>query len=232
MTAGMDADRNAELEEDNSRLRRLLDGRDTPAELRHRLRSTLSLLRAVIRRSAVTERDLPSYVAHLEDRLDAVTRAQALADQHGEVNLQTLLADELLLYGASEGERLMLSGPDVQFRPREGQILALAIHELAVNAVEHGALGADAGRIEVSWSVAGAEADRSLLFTWKELGASSAAGPGSPGFGTEVLTRMLPYDLKAETEVTAAPDGLRCTIRFPLPETVGRVAPGPAAQPG
>src|SRR5579875_3630523 len=113
MTAETDADRIAELEEDNRRLRRLLDQRDAPGELRHRLRSTLALLRAIIHRSASTERDLPGYVAHLEDRLEAVTRAQALADQDGAVDLRTLLGDELLLYGASESERLVLSGPDL-----------------------------------------------------------------------------------------------------------------------
>jgi two-component sensor histidine kinase len=214
-------DRVTELEEDNRRLRRLLDQRDAPGELRHRLRTTLSLLRTIVHRSASTERDLSSYVAHLEDRLDAVTRAQALADEQGEVDLRTLLVDELFQYGASDGERLLLSGPDVKLQPRTGQILALAIHELAVNAVEHGALGADAGRIEVSWSLAAAEPDLSLLFTWTEPGSPPSIDPARRGFGTEVLTRVLPYDLKAETDLAFGPDGLRCTVRFPLPERAG-----------
>jgi two-component sensor histidine kinase len=226
MTADTDAERIAELEEANRRLRRLLDQRDAPGELRHRLRSTLALLRAIVRRSASTERDLPGYVAHLEDRLEAVTRAQGLADQHGEVDLRTLLLDELFHYGASEGERLLLSGPDMGLPPRAGQILALAIHEVAVNAVEHGTLGTNAGRIEVSWSVVGTEPDTSLLLTWTEFGSSPNGEPARRGFGTEVLTRMLPYDLKAETDLVFGPDGLRCTLRFPLPNGVGRIGAG------
>src|ERR1700710_2546050 len=91
LTAGTDAERIAELEQDNRRLRQLLDHRDAPGELRPRLRSTLALLRAIIQRSAITGRDLSDYLAHLEDRLEAITNAQALADRHGAAELRELL---------------------------------------------------------------------------------------------------------------------------------------------
>ena len=221
-----DADRIADLEKENERLRRLLDQHGAPGELRHRLRTTLALLRAVMRRSLDTGRDLPTYVDYLEERLDAIARAQTLADQHGEVDLQTLVTDELFQYGASNGENLLLSGPEVRLQPRAGQVFALAVHELAVNAVEHGALGSDSGHVQVCWSVAAAEPDTPLLFVWTESGPASDARSARRGFGTEVLTRMLPYDLEAETQFVNKPDGLRCTIRFPLPKQVGRVAPG------
>ena len=223
MTADTNAERIAKLEDDNRRLRRLLEQRDAPGELRHRLRTTLALLRAIVRRSTHTERDVPSYAAHLEDRLDAVSRAQALADQEGEVDLRTLLADELFQYGSVEGDRLSLVGPDVKLQPRVGQIFALAIHELAVNAVEHGALGMNTGRIEVSWSAAGVEPEKSLSLTWTEFGSSPKLKPDRSGFGTEVLTHMLAYDLKAETDLTFGPDRLQYKVCFPLLERAGRI---------
>lgn len=213
----------AELEADNRRLRRLLDQRDAPGELRHRLNSTLAMLRVIIRRSAVTERDLESYVGHLEDRVEAVARAQATADARGFVDLHGLLADELLHYGAKEEERAILSGPAIHLQPRAGQVLALAIHELAVNAVEHGVLGTGAGRVEVSWSVDAGEADPFLVLVWKETGLTRITERSRAGFGTEVLTRTLAYELKAGTDIAFEADGLRCTIRFPLPERVGRL---------
>lgn len=223
---GTDTDRIAELEEDNRRLRRLLDQQGAPGELRHRLRSTLSLLRAIIRKSANTARDLPAYVAHLDDRLEAIARAQHFADQYGEVGLRTLLADELLHYGASEGRNLLLSGPDVRLQPKAGQVMALAVHELAVNSVEHGVLGSEHGRIEVSWIVADPAPDGpQLALTWTEHGLAPDNHPADGGFGTEVLTRMLPYDLQAKTAIAFTDGTLRCTVRFPLPEPVGRVVP-------
>lgn len=218
------ATRIAELESDNRRLRRLLDQRDAPGELRHRLRTMMAILRTVIRRSAETKRDLESYVGHIEDRLDALTRAQAAADDHGSVGLHMLLADELLHYGASEGDRAGLSGPDVDLQPRAGQVFALAMHELAVNAVEHGALGTSTGRIEVSWTVTVEKAEPVLTLTWKEHDAAGVAEASHRGFGAEVLTRTLPYELKADTSLAFEADGLRCIISFPLNERVGRLA--------
>ena len=213
-----------ELEADNRRLRRLLDQRDAPGELRHRLNTTLAMLRTIIRKSIETDRDMDTYAGHLEDRLDALMRAQAAADEQGSVELHKLLADELLHYGASDGDRALLSGPDLELQPRAGQVFALAVHELAVNAVEHGALGTGTGRIEITWSVSGEAPRTALTFTWKETGAVGVSEPSHQGFGTEVLTRTLPYELKAETTFGFEPDGLRCTIRFPLPERIGRVA--------
>jgi two-component sensor histidine kinase len=226
MMAGTDAERIAELEQDNERLRRLLEQRDASGELRHRLRSTLALLRAIVRKSAETRRDLPGYVAHLEDRLDATIRAQAQADQHGEVDLRTLLVDETFQYGISEGEKLLLSGPEVRLQPRAGQILALAFHELAVNAVEHGAVVMDGGRIDVSWHLVATGPGKQMLLTWAEPGASLGAVAPRAGFGTEVLTRMLAYDLKAKTDIVFGLTGLRCTISLPLAVHIGRVVAG------
>jgi len=75
MSQDVDASRMAELEADNHRLRRLLEQSGMPSELRHRSRNNLSLFRAIIRRSAEFKHELNTYVAHLEDRLDAVARA-------------------------------------------------------------------------------------------------------------------------------------------------------------
>ena len=223
MTADASADRIKDLEQDNQRLRRLLDQRDAPGELRHRLRSTFALLSAVIRKSVQTPRDQVSYANHLEDRLDAIARAQALADQHGEVSLHTVVAEELLKYGVLENDRVTLSGPQVLLQPRVGQIFALAIHELTINAVEHGALGSPNGRVEVHWRVNDAEPDRPLTLCWLEPEKRTDAQPSHAGFGTEVLTRMLSYSFKGDTTITYGTDGLRCTIRVPQADRLGRV---------
>lgn len=218
-----DRTRIEELEADNARLRRLLDQRHAPAELRHRLRTTISLLRAIIKRSAATERDREQFVAHLEDRLDTIGRAQSAADNLGVIGLIGILTDELLVYGASEGERLVLNGPDIEFQPKSGQVFALAIHELAVNAVEHGSLGSGRGRLEITWTLS-EEAIPAMTFVWKEYVSAAPREPDHWGFGTEVLHKVLAYELNAKTEMVFEPDGVRCTISFPLEKAVGEVS--------
>ena len=212
-----------ELEADNRRLRRLLDQRDAPSELRHRLRNTLAMLRVIIRQSAETNRPIEDYVAHLEDRIDSLARAQSAIDTHGEIDLHTLLAEELLYYNALEGERVLVAGPGLDLQPRPGQVFALAVHELAVNSIEHGILGGGSGRVDVSWLVDSEGADAWLIFAWKETGMAELSEPSRFGFGNVVLTRMLAYELSAETDLAFEADGLRCTIRLPLSERIGRI---------
>lgn len=215
----------AELEADNRRLRGLLDQKGAVGELRHRLRSTLAVLRIIIHQSAATPRRLEDYVAQLDDRVEALVRAQTVADHTGGIDLHALLAEELVFYGAREDERVELTGPRICLQHRAGQMLAMALHELAVNSITHGSLGALHGRLDVSWHIVDADIAPALVFTWKEAGMSDLPKPSSPGFGTEVLTRTLANELKAETMLCFEPDGLRCTIRFPLFERIGHVVP-------
>lgn len=219
------AARLARLEADNTRLRRLLDEAGAPDGLRHGLRDTMAMLRAVLRLSAETADSVESYATHLEGRLDAIARVRVTADTFGEVNLHTLISDELMIHLIREGEQAALDGPAVRLRPKAAQLVALAVHELCSNAVEHGAFGLAQGGVEVRWSVEGASAGATpaeiLTLGWKETGGASIGPPAGHGFGMQVLTEMLSYELAARVDLAFEADGLRCTIRFPLTPRVG-----------
>ncbi|MBD8905689.1 HWE histidine kinase domain-containing protein [Methylorubrum zatmanii] len=216
-----------ELEAENRRLRRFLDEKGLTAEQRHQVRNTLAMLRAIIRRSAETSDSVETYAAHLDGRLDAVARVlNALMRSVPEgIGLHSLVADELLAHLAREGEQVSIEGPSLRLRPGAAEVFAMAIHELAVNAVEHGALTVPHGRIQVSWNVT-APTDQpgsrpQLTHVWTEHGLD-ALPPAPPhrGFGMEVLERSLRYELKAKTELAFEPSGLHCTISLPLPPQI------------
>ncbi|MBB2960050.1 HWE histidine kinase domain-containing protein [Methylobacterium sp. R2-1] len=212
-----------ELEAENWRLRRFLDEAGLPAELRHKVRNTLSMLRAIIRRSAETSDSVETYVAHLDGRVDALARVlNALMRSVPEgIGLHSLVADELLVHLAREGEQVAISGPSLRLRPGAAEVFSMAVHELAVNAVEHGALTVPQGRIRVTWALTQqtepAESQPRLTFVWEESGLENVAPtPSHRGFGLEVLERSLRYELKADTVLTFKPDGLHCSIGLPL----------------
>jgi two-component sensor histidine kinase len=124
-----------------------------------------------------------------------------------------------------EGERAMIDGPALRLRPKAAQVLALALHELVSNGVEHGTLDGIGGRVEVRWQVA-QEGDRDCLsFSWRERGGDGRVTPPTRrGFGCEVLETMLAYELGARTTLAFEPDGLACHIRFPFDPWIGRLA--------
>jgi two-component sensor histidine kinase len=184
-------------------------------ELKHRMRNTLSVIRSIARRTAQTSRTLKNYSMHLEGRLDAVARVQSalMRDASSGLDFSELIADELLAHAAREGNRLRITGPSVRIRPRAAEIVGLAIHELATNAVKFGALSEPEANLAIDWKPTGHA--NALDITWKEGGMRLGSGRPKRGFGMEVLQATMAYELKAETRIEFEPDGLRCVIILP-----------------
>ena len=73
------------------------------------------------------------------------------------------------------------------------------------------------GHIEVRWVNLARDGRDWLEFEWKESGVTiGTSADRRKGFGTELITRRVPYELKGEGTLSLDPDGLRCRIAFPL----------------
>jgi PAS domain S-box-containing protein len=191
------------------------------AELQHRIRNTIAVIRSIVRRTAENSEDVDDFVSHLDGRIDAYSRVQLAVsrDPLAGFDLGELIADELRACATHEGEQFTLDGPSVRLTPKAAESLGLAIHELATNAVKHGAFTVEGGRIDVSWQKQARGAEAWLSIDWKESGMT-----GRPieqkrkGFGTLLLQQALQYDLGAQVTRRFDPHGFQCEIAFPLPQ--------------
>lgn len=96
----------------------------------------------------------------------------------------------------------------------------MALHELATNAVKHGALGAAAGRVAVAWSVE--EAAGRLVLRWEEAGGPALEGPPSrEGFGMRVIRATVQGQLGGTLEQSWTERGLVCAVALPLDRARG-----------
>lgn len=202
--------------------RRAKARRDRSAvELHHSICDVLALTRLIARRGAKAGTEVEEFAQHLEGRLDAIARAQlAVArDPAAGVDLEGLIAEELLAHAAMPGERMILSGPAVALRAEAAGLLGLALHELVANAVKYGALSAPEGHLDVTWRVCGGV----LRLDWRESGVPPAhASVRCAGFGTELIEHTLARELDASASLGFGPDGVWCTISLPL-DTAPRV---------
>ena len=214
------------LENDNARLRRLLDRRGSTAGLRHQTQNTLAMVRDVVRRSAETGDTVDNYAAHLEGRLDAVFRVQTLIAHRflDGISLHSLLTDELMVHTLGRAERLSIDGPNVLLQPPAASALALAFHELTTNAIKFGAFSVPEGRLAVTWSVGSDDAHEPLLvLEWVESGVGPQPSRARHGFGSEVIEHAVPYQLSGRTVLDFTATGLRCTFHLPLTPGLGSV---------
>jgi two-component system, chemotaxis family, CheB/CheR fusion protein len=200
------------------------------AELRDRIATMFAFMNSVVRRSAESAETVEDYAMHLEGRLSAIARGQDidLRGRHQKgVDLDYLLAEELLAHGAKEGQQLALAGPSIELRHGAASLLGLALHELAVNAVKFGGLSRPTGHIAVRWWV-DHDGDDSLRLQWHEaIGAAMPAATRRSGFGTDLIERTLAHELGAEGSLTFGEDWLQCDIEVPMSADVAVGQTGP-----
>ena len=188
------------------------------SELQHRVRNILAIVRSVARRSSGSSETVDDYAMHLDGRINALARTQAVLTRAPGVgvSLENLIAEELLAYAADDMQ-VTLSGPEVRLQPKAAETLALAIHELATNAVKYGALSVKSGRVSVSWATLQNGRAPHLNLDWKETGVGVLSPePRRRGFGQELIERTVPYELGASAELVFEPGGVRCRIDMPM----------------
>ena len=185
------------------------------AELQHRVRNVLAMIRSVVRRTSPTSRNVPEFVQHLEGRIDAMARTQVLLTRSPQrVDLEEIIRDEMLAQTAQE-PKYRVSGPSVSLAPNAAEVLTLALHELATNSVKYGVLGQEEGELRISWALREEEDRPWLSLTWRETGLS-LDGEHRPGFGTELITRRIPYELGGRSDMAFDATALTVRVDFPL----------------
>ena len=145
------------------------------------------------------------------------------------------LANEELFAQAGHRSAYALDGPPVSLAPKAAEVLALALHELATNSVKYGVLG-DArdigGTVHVRWEVVQEGGPDWLDLRWREPTRAGETASLEPGFGTELITQRVPYELRGRASLTIGAREIAARIEFPLVDSSSLLetsAPGGAA---
>ena len=179
-------------------------------ELQHRSNNLLSIIQAIAKKSFSGDRSLEDSKTAFEARLLALARANQhlTKSKYWEgVGLKELVRSTLEAFTA----RTDIEGINVMLGAKDAQNLSLALHELATNAVKHGALSTVQGRVGIKLMITEYGREVMLTLEWRERGGPTVAPPKRQGFGTILLNAMfdrlhLDYD----------PEGLTCSLEMLL----------------
>jgi PAS domain S-box-containing protein len=189
-------------------------------ELHHRSRNLLSIVSSIARRTQALSQSLDEFGERFGARIAALARVQGLVarEDRAELELGELVRSEIAAHQADVNSKVRVEGPPVTLREKAAETLALALHELATNAVKYGALSDSSGQLVVKWRV---RDDETLVVEWEETGVAPKADTRR-GYGRELIEVALPLALGAQTKFDLGPRGVRCSIELPASETESR----------
>ena len=199
------------------------------AELNHRVRNILGLIRGLVGQSRGHAGSVDEFATMIGGRIQALARAhdQITADNWQPAPLADLVQAEAAAYLEAKADRVILSGPPVLLEPAAQTTLALVVHEMMTNAAKYGALCDSHGTVRIHWQRL---PNDDLEIRWVEEGGPPVRVPNRKGFGSTIIERAIPHDLKGEAELHYLLGGLQA--RFVLPAVQVQDAPDePAPAP-
>jgi two-component sensor histidine kinase len=185
------------------------------AELNHRVKNTLTVIRVLARRSVGNRRDRDAVAA----RISALTIAhEALTETHWRGADFGKLA---LAIARSADAAVACTGPAVRLTPKAAVALAQVLQELVSNAVQHGALRERSGRVELSWTVDAGQ----LHVVWTERTPLKPQAPDhAAGFGMQVIELCVVRQLGGHLAIEAEAGGWTVSLGFPMSGELGLMA--------
>lgn len=183
-------------------------------ELAHRSKNQMTVIAAMAKQTARGASSVPDFVQSFEKRIHGLASSTDLLLAHGVagVDLRELLTRQIEPFCPVDSERVVMSGPPVRLNTQAAQILGMAGHELATNAVKYGAFAGDEGSLGVEWSRDGDV----LALRWRELAGQMPDQDDRRGFGTTVLENMVGRSLGAEVMRQVHADGIEWRFRIPV----------------
>jgi PAS domain S-box-containing protein len=175
-------------------------------ELAHRGQNLLAVIQSIALRSLPGTRPLAEEREVLTQRILALARSQSVlvAGAFEGGSLSEIVRLEL----GGFSDRVEAVGPDIMLGRRVAQTFGLVMHELATNAVKHGALSQSGGRIVIRWSIDGTGAGARFKFQWQERDGPPVIPPVRQGFGSLLLGKAAAQDFQVMPTVSFATDGL------------------------
>ncbi|QFS83645.1 HWE histidine kinase domain-containing protein [Roseivivax sp. THAF197b] len=185
------------------------------AELNHRVRNILGLMRGLISQSAYDGMSLDSFAKTLDGRIHALALAndQLTRQDWAPLSVTDLIELEFAAFTAqSETPRMTLTGSDVLVTSDVYTALALILHEMVTNSVKYGALSVPEGRVAIGLSRTETGA---LQIDWQDKGGPEVSPPTRRGFGSSIIESSISFELGGTSEVSYPPTGVEA--RFVVP---------------
>ncbi|WP_323766138.1 chemotaxis protein CheB [Marinovum sp.] len=185
-------------------------------ELRHRVKNMLATVQSVASLSLREARTDPTVARTITERFQALALAHDLNFRRndGNVALNELVEVQCAPY---DSERIAISGNCTSpLDPNQAIDISMIIHELVTNAVKHGGLSGDDGRIEITIGSGPDPTQPGCVINWQEYGAVLDPEHIHRGTGSkliEAISMQAHFEIDREIGTDTLGYTIRCTLR-------------------
>ncbi|MBD3728327.1 MAG: GAF domain-containing protein [Sphingomonadales bacterium] len=184
------------------------------AELNHRVRNILNLIRSLISQTSRDVQDVPAFSKIIGGRISALATAHdhITRENWSPASLSELISSEAKAYLTGKENRVRITGQDVLIAPEAYTVLALVIHEMMTNSAKYGSLCDRSGTLDIALEP---RADGDLALHWRESGGPPVKPPTRRGFGSTIIERSIPHELKGEARIDYKLGGVEARFLVP-----------------
>ncbi len=192
-------------------------------ELSHRSKNLLTIVQAIADQTQRNCSNLKEFQNRFDGRLRGLAASNTLLARGNwrGGSLKTLIQLQLAPFADLPNVQIEIEGPEVDLTAEAAQAIGLALHELATNAVKHGALSVPDGRLSISWAIDQKHNAKGLKFDWRERGGPLVTAPKYTGFGHVVMKSMVEQSVQGIVELNFAPAGLQWSLQAPATVFLG-----------
>ncbi len=186
------------------------------AELNHRVKNSMATMQSIAHQTLRLASNLDEARSNLDARLSSLSAAHDILTREnwGGATIREVATGALAPFRA-QAERFTMGGPNIRVSPRAALAYAMALHELATNALKYGALSNDVGRVIINWDVETRDGTERLVLRWEELNGPPVHAPSRSGFGSRMIERMLVSEIGGEARIDYRTHGVVCMIEAP-----------------
>jgi PAS domain S-box-containing protein len=185
-------------------------------ELTHRARNMFAIISAISRQIAKHSTSIAEFQVALDHRLNALSTSYQVFEKENwqAAPVRDLVRSQIAFVVKQGSPQIALNGPEVRLRSTPAEYLGLAVHELATNAVKHGALSVPTGAVTVNWAVD--ETAKKFEFHWVEHDGPPVIPSERQGFGSAILKTIVPSACEGTAELAVTPAGMSWSLNAPL----------------
>jgi PAS domain S-box-containing protein len=191
-------------------------------EARHRLKNLMTIIDSLAKssRPRLPDPAVDAFQKKFAGRLHALSTASdlALASNYTTMDTEEVVTATLEPFQERESGRLTVGGPRLTLSQGTGGNLALGIHELATNAIKHGALSVPQGRVAFTWTITPATGGKRVEMVWQESGGPPPHKPEKDGYGARVIGFIPSREQSGSVTMEYPPEGYVCRIAFTMPD--------------